>query len=247
MRTRRAGQWEPAELGVHPAVGGGASGTLPAYVRRPHDEKLRRVLDPAVADSRLIVIRGESCAGKSRAGYEAVADLLADWSLEYPPDAAALAARLEAGIPAGTVLWLDELRRYAETDGGAAVLSDLADLLDREGHLVITTMWPEHWDSYVAAAGAGRGAGDPVRMAGRLVAGLDELVYYPDPDPAYGGVIDIPARFTAEELAAAGGAGDPVLAAAAAAAGPGGQVTQILAGARELVERYDGPGGDRYG
>ena len=159
--ARPVGRWEPAELGVHPVVGGGPHASMPAYIRRPHDELLRVVLDPEVADSRLIVVRGEACAGKSRAAYEAVADRLADWQLEYPPTVAALAARLEARIPAWTVLWLGELCRYADGDGGAAVLSRLAGLLDGEGHVVITTMWPEHWAAYVTAAGARLGAGDP--------------------------------------------------------------------------------------
>src|ERR1700685_2197507 len=70
---RPAGRWEPAELGVHPVAGGWPDGSMPVYVRRPHDELLRLVLDPEVADSRLIVVRGEACAGKSRAAYEAVA------------------------------------------------------------------------------------------------------------------------------------------------------------------------------
>ena len=37
---RLAGQSTPAGLGVHPAIGGGP---LPAYTRRPHDERLRAV------------------------------------------------------------------------------------------------------------------------------------------------------------------------------------------------------------
>ena len=180
--ARPAERWKPTELGVHP-TGGGRPGSMPAYVRRPHDEVLRSMLDPGVPGSRLIVVRGEACTGKSRAAYEAVADRLADWSLEYPPTAVALAARLEAGIPDWTVLWLGELCRYADADGGAAALSRLAGLLEGDGHVVITTMWPEHWAAYVAAAGARLGAGHPARAAGRLVTGLDELTYH-DPDPA---------------------------------------------------------------
>jgi hypothetical protein len=67
-RGRPAGQWDPVELGVHPVAGGGP---MPAYIRRPHDELLRAVLDPEVADSRLVVIRGASSTGKTRAAYEA--------------------------------------------------------------------------------------------------------------------------------------------------------------------------------
>ena len=125
---RPVGRWDPVELGVHQVIGGGP---MPAYIRRPHDELLRAVLDPAVAASRLVVVRGGSSTGKTRAAYEAVADRLADWQLDYPLDPGALAARLEAGIPARTVLWLGELRQYVDADGGAAVLGRLADLLHR--------------------------------------------------------------------------------------------------------------------
>jgi hypothetical protein len=98
---RRVGRWAPVQLGVHQVVGGRP---MPAYIPRPHDELLRAVLDPAVAASRLVVVRGGSSTGKSRATYEAVAGRLADWQLDYPLNAAALAARLEAPIPARTGL-----------------------------------------------------------------------------------------------------------------------------------------------
>jgi len=244
---RLAGQYEPAELGVHPAIGGGP---LPAYIRRPHDERLRAVLSPATEYSRLVVIRGDALTGTSRAVYEAVTDLLADWALEYPATVAALADRLEAGIPARTVLWLGELRHFADADGGAAVLDRLDDVLEDDGRVIaIATIWPGYWDSYAAAAAAGRGTADPAAVVGRLLAPLYVLAEYDldSLDPAYGGIVDVPARFTAEEVTAAAEAGDPVLAAAAAAAGPDGQVTQHLAGTEDLMARYAGPGADSYG
>jgi hypothetical protein len=51
-----------------------------------------------------VVLRGGSSAGKTRAAYQAVTGLLSDWRLDYPLDPAAVAARLETGIPARTVL-----------------------------------------------------------------------------------------------------------------------------------------------
>ena len=242
-------QWDPVELGVHQVIGGGA---MPPYVCRPHDELLRAVLDPAVAASRLVVIRGGSSTGKTRAAYEAVAARLADWQVDYPLDPGALAARLEAGIPARTVLWLGELRQYADADGGPAVLGLLADLPQGEGRLVITTMWPEQWTTYTAAARAGPGTADPAGVAGRLLERLPELTGR-DPgriNPARGGVIDVRDQFADADLDAAAHTGDPLLAeAAAAAAGAGldGQVTQYLAGVPDLLRRYAGSGGDPYG
>ena len=234
---------------MHQVIGGGP---MPAYVRRPHDELLRAVLDPAVPASRLVVVRGGSSTGKTRAAYEAVTARLADWQLDYPLDPGALAARLEAGIPARTVLWLGELRQYADADGGAAVLGRLADLLQGEGHLLITTVWPEQWTAYTAAARAGPGAADPAGAAGRLLTRLPELTGS-DPagiDPARGGVIDVPDRFAAAELRPRPAPATrcwPAAAAAAAGAGQDGQVTQYLAGVPDLLDRYAGPGGDPYG
>jgi len=243
---RHVEQWDPVELGVHPVIGGGP---MSAYIRRPHDELLRAVLDPAVPASRLVVVRGGSSTGKTRAAYQAVADRLADWQLDYPLDPGALVARLEAGIPARTVLWLGELRQYADADGGAAVLGRLADLLQGEGRLLITTMWPEQWTAYTAAARAGPGAADPAGTAGRLLGRLPELTGR-DPariDPARGGVIDVPDRFAAADLEAAARTGDPLLAEAADGAGQDGQLTQYLAGVPDLLDHYADPGGDPYG
>lgn len=49
--------------------------------------------------------------------------------------------RRRRGLPR-TVLWLSELCQYAGADGGAVVLGRVADLLDNDGCLVITTLWP---------------------------------------------------------------------------------------------------------
>ena len=248
-RGRPAGRWGPAELGVHQVIGGGP---MPTYVRRPHDELLRAVLDPAVPASRLVVIRGGSSTGKSRAAYEAVAGQVAGWQLDYPLNVAALMERLDAGIPARTVLWLGELRQYVDADGGAEVLGRLADLLQGEGLLLITTVWPEQWATYTTAARAGPGTGDPAATVGRLLERLPELTGS-DPaqiDPARGGVIEVPDQFTTAEMSTVSATGDSKVAeavAAAASAGQDGQVTQYLAGVPDLLRHYNGPGGNPYG
>jgi hypothetical protein len=69
------------------------------------------------------------------------------------------------------------------------VLGRLADLLPGEGRLVITTMWPEHWTAYAAAARAGPGIANPAGVADRLLEWLPELTGR-DPtqiDPGRGG------------------------------------------------------------
>jgi hypothetical protein len=251
-RERPARAWDPVELRVHKVTGGGP---LPSYIRRPHDDLLDALLDPAVTASRLVVVRGGSSTGKSRAAFEAATrGRLARWRMDYPREEAGLSALLEAGVPARTILWLAELRDYTSgQDGGAAVLGRLARLLEGQDRVIaVTTMWPEHWDKYTEAARTRGGLGqDPAGTAGRLLAPLPDLTGH-DPtaiDPARGGVIDVPATFTPAEVTAAARA-DPRLADAAKAAahaGQDGQLAQYLAGVPDLLNRYSGPGGDPYG
>jgi hypothetical protein len=243
---RLVDQWDPLELGAHKVIGGGP---MPPYVPRRHDELLRALLTPAVSASRLVVLRGGSSTGKTRAAYEAVAARLATWRLDYPWNAVALAERLEAGIPERTVLWLGELRQYVDADSGPAVLGRLPDLLNREGVVLITTVWPEDWAAYTADRDD---AGSATAAAGRLLTRLPNLTDtdLAEIDPARGGVIDIPPEFTDEDLEAVYRTGDPVLAAAADAAGRvgcEGQVVQYLAGVPELLDRFHGPADAPYG
>src|ERR1035438_3632751 len=88
------------------------------------------------------------------------------------------------------------------------------------------------------ASRAGSGAATPAGTIGRLLGRLPELTDLAQIDPGRGGVIDIPSRFTATEIAAIASTGDPVLAKAAAAAanaGQLGQIAQYLAGVPDLV------------
>jgi len=247
--SRRIAKWDPVELGVHQVVGGGP---LPRYIVRRNDELLAAVLEPAVQASRLVVLRGGSSSGKSRAAYEAVKARLAQWQLDYPTGPATLTARLNDGIPSRTILWLRELRDYAERDGGQAALEALADLLHGKGQIVITTVWPEQWQRYTDAANTGYGQDPAAAAAGRLLQGLPDLTgaVLTAIDPARGGVIDVPCEFTSDDLARVTKKADSTLveaAAAAAAAGKGGQVTQYLAGVPALLNRYNKAGGDPYG
>ncbi|MDN3354924.1 hypothetical protein [Actinomadura sp. DC4] len=245
--ARTIEQWGPLRLGVHQVVRGGP---LPAYTRRAHDHLLYAVLDPQVAANRLVVLRGGSSTGKSRAAYEAVRARLPRVPVFYPPTAAALDALLGEGIPARSVLWLNELRHYADDSGGQAVLAKLAGLLPgRDRQVVITSVWPEYWAAYTVDPDSGPGAPDPARASRALLTALPELTGI-DVDPALGGVVDVPEAFTYDDLGRARRHGDPLLheaMAAAERAGSPGQVAQYLAGVPALLAQYDGPGADPYG
>ena len=246
--VRVAGDWDPVALGVHKAIGGNP---LPAFVRRPHDDLLDAVLDPDAPTSRLIVLRGGPSTGKSRSAYHAVCrGPLAGWRLEYPPIPAELARLLEEGVPPRTVIWLRELRDYADAEGGQEALARLARLLAGSGRVIaITTTWEGFWNAYSRDYRGGPGTRAPYLAVRALLAGLPEVASVTDVNPGRGGVIDVPEEFRESELAQARQLPDPTLAEAIAAAArekKPGRIIQYLAGVPDLLRHYEGPGADPY-
>ncbi|MGO4456601.1 hypothetical protein AB4039_04625 [Streptomyces sp. M-16] len=220
------------DLQVHPAVeAGGSLGLLPAYVEREHDGRLRELIAAArEGQSGIAVLVGESSTGKTRSCWEAVKALPRDWRLWHPiePDhAKALITQLDDVKP-HTVVWLDEIRRYLldNREHSAEVAARLRALLadsTRSPVLVLATMWPQDWDVLHTMPGLDAGP-DLHANARQLVKGKG---------------IEVRPAFTADELATAHelAAGDPRLGESLARAEQG-QITQYLAGAPALLERY---------
>ena len=201
---------------------------LPVYVPREHDAALAEVVTAAAAGaSGIAVLVGGSSTGKTRACWQAL-ELLRGrepgWRLWHPIDPQAAQAGLP-GVRPRTVVWLNEAQRYlGPADGaGEPVAAGMRTLLRdrvRGPVLVLATMWPEYWDQLTART---PGAADPHGQARELLAGHE---------------IRCPPRSPSEQLRQLEGAGDPRLAQAAAGSRDG-QVIQYLAGAPELLHRYD--------
>ena len=239
--------WDPHDLEVHFAVeapasgsgpGGprdrsrqGRAGTLPAYVRRPHDEHLATVVEAAdEGHSGMAVLVGSSSTGKTRACWEAVQPLAAlGWRLWHPFDptrADAALADLHRVEPQ-TVVWLNDAQQYFGGENGeriAAAVHRLLTDLSRSPVLVLGTMWPEYQNDYMALPRPG--SPDPHPQVRALLAG--RLITLPDR-------FDHIAINKARALAAAG---DRQLAHALQHT-DSGRLTQFLAGAPELLRRYE--------
>jgi uncharacterized protein YidB (DUF937 family) len=246
------------DLGVHLAVEARSDGQLPdlpPYVPRDHDARLRQVAGKAAGGaSQLVVVVGGSSTGKTRACQEMLAALpgparktrprwrmLAalrgrgpQWLLWHPidptPPEAVMAGVGQVGPR--TVVWLDEAQRYLDTgdDTGERVAAGLHALLGDPGRgpvLVVATLWPEYWSTLTTRT-------DPDRHAQAR-------------DLLSGHKIDVPEHFSPaalSRLAKEAGA-DPRLAEAADRAADG-QITQYLAGAPCLLDRYqEAPPGAR--
>jgi hypothetical protein len=207
-------------------------GVLPLYVRRAHDEVLRSVVGQAGGGAnRMVVLVGESSSGKTRACWEAVAELPAGWRMWHPLDPSpvqALANALREGIAARTAVWLNELQQYVGEQAGtfaeqvAVGLRALLQDSTRGPVLVLGTVWPEFWNVLTAPAVPGRSAGHAQTSA--LLEGKG--VY-------------VPTVFKAQELedARTVGGHDVRLADALAHTGDG-RIAQYMAGAPALLERY---------
>ncbi|URM98408.1 hypothetical protein LUW76_30940 [Actinomadura madurae] len=206
---------------------------LSAYVCRAHDQVLAETVSHArKGRSRMLVLVGSSSTGKTRACWEAVQPLAAEgWLLWHPYDptrAEAALTDLERVAP-HTVIWLNEAQHYlGDFQAGERIAAALHTLLtgpSRRPILVLGTLWPEYEDQYTAIPRPG--SPDRYSRTRELLAG--RTVTVPD-------TFDQDALGTAARLAQNG---DRLLADALTRTRVDGRVAQDLAGAPELLRRYE--------
>jgi hypothetical protein len=190
---------------------------LPPYVKRPHDEELRKLVDAAEAGtSGIAILVSDSTSGKTRACYEALRGLGPDWRVWPTSEGpAAILADLSRVGPR-TVVWLDEAQEYLIVPPQAdAIANGLLGLLtdrDRAPVLILGTLWPESRDALVRRF-----------PSNRLVEGC---------------FIPVPVVFDEQARQAALETGDPHLVEAVQSA-QDGAVVQYLAGVPDLMDRVE--------
>ncbi|KOU76222.1 hypothetical protein ADK57_05375 [Streptomyces sp. MMG1533] len=234
--------WDPHDLEVHPAdtaadanrrrLGLSGRRTLPHYVRRDHDRLLAEaVVEAAKGNSNLLVLVGSSSTGKTRACWEAIQPLAPKgWRLWHPFDPTRTHAALEdlRNVQPRTVVWLNESQHYlGDPQHGEYIAAALHDLLtqpDRGPILVLGTLWPEYAHRYTSLPrpdSPDRHSRTRELLAGRTVAVPDTF--------------DMHALRTAAAFARGG---DQLLASALTRAEEHGRLAQELAGAPQLLNRY---------
>ncbi|WP_381805624.1 tetratricopeptide repeat protein [Streptomyces niveus] len=181
----------------------------------------------------MVVLVGSSSTGKTRACWEAVQPLAElGWRLWHPFDPTRAEAALDdlRLVQPRTVVWLNEAQHYlGDAQLGERIAAAVHALLTdpaRVPVLVLGTLWPEYARRYTALPDADRP--DPHSRVRELLAAGHILLHIPD-------------SFDAQALHAAGvlaKGGDQLLADALTRASGSGQVTQDLAGARELLHAY---------
>ncbi|WP_425556313.1 hypothetical protein [Kitasatospora nipponensis] len=234
-------EWDPHDLEVHPAGTPSAINSanartrlvLPGYVKREHDRILAEaVRDAEQGQSRIVALVGSSSTGKTRACWEAVQPLAKKgWRLWHPNDptrAEAALADLER-VQSRTVVWLNEAQHYlGDHQNGehiAAAVNSLLTDANRAPILVLGTLWPNFADQYANLPSPG--SADPHSRTRELLAGRVYTIQE---------AFDSKALREADKLAQAG---DQLLSDALTRARTDGRITQDLAGAPELLRRYE--------
>ncbi|TQL21169.1 tetratricopeptide repeat protein [Streptomyces sp. SLBN-134] len=135
------------ELGVHHADSG-AEGDLPPYVKRQIDDELRRRISRIANTGEVVLIVGDSTAGKTRAAFEALTECYAGDRVFSPFDGPDLVTALPSLLETERtcVLWLDNLERYIGPDG---LTPPVLGLLRRSRVPVISTMRAEQYRRFV--------------------------------------------------------------------------------------------------
>jgi TPR repeat protein len=175
----------------------------------------------------MAVLIGSSSTGKTRACWEAVQPLgELGWRLWHPYDPTRVDAAL-AGLKAvgpRTVVWLNEAQHYLSAgEPVAAALHKLLTDPERAPVLVLGTLWPNYDRDFAAIATSG--SADRNARVRELLEGRRIMV----PDTFDDGALQQAARLAK--------GGDRLLAAVLNRS-HGGRVAQYLAGAPELLRRW---------
>ncbi|MEU9900055.1 hypothetical protein ACIBCS_34360 [Streptomyces phaeochromogenes] len=167
---------KPLELGVHRTSRLEGAPSLPIYVPRDADSAVAAQLVEARENGGVVLLVGESTAGKSRCAFEAVRRELSDHWIIAPPAASELSPVLShISLPRPGrrkwVLWLDDLDRFILPGGlDQGMLSALIE----QQVVVMATMRSEAYGNYIERAL--RGIEDGVASARRLGSRVLNLI-----------------------------------------------------------------------
>src|SRR6266566_6812575 len=225
VRVREA---DPRLLGVHAAISvpGVPDEIPPEYVPRDTDfaeHGVRAKVEAAARRGGFVLLVGGSSVGKTRCAVEAVKTLLPDWWLVHPAGPAEVTALGAQAPPPRTVVWLDELRRYLDSEQGLTGATVRALLNPPHQAVIIGTLWPDRYTAYTVLPGPG--GSDPHAREREVLKLADVIRITPEFTPAE------------QDRARAVAVRDPRLRAALDS--PRYGLTQTLAAAPQLVARWE--------
>ncbi|MEK6438202.1 tetratricopeptide repeat protein [Pseudonocardia sp. T1-2H] len=111
-------EWDPLDLGVHraPINDGNA---VPLYVQRDVDTNLGESITHAAENGGMVIVIGDSTAGKTRSSYQALRSRMPQRRLYRPEAVSEFRASVVSLLAFGGswVIWLDDLERFIGPSG----------------------------------------------------------------------------------------------------------------------------------
>ena len=248
-RLRRMDQTSALALGIHPAIDlprprRGRSihvqtldRNLPAFVDRDRGPEITSWMYRAREDGGFLVLVGDSSVGKTRLLYEMARDVLPDFAVLAPDlgNGDLVNSIAEATFPLPKlIVWLDELQRFLDgpylTPGSTPITdATVRHLLDTPTPVVLLgAMWPQHASQLRATEPAPHTSSQRLRYP-RAADILANRRVHQETLTSFSG--------TEREAAVKLSSNDPRLAKALADRHY--NVTEVLAGAPQLVARYE--------
>ncbi|MFI0249665.1 tetratricopeptide repeat protein [Streptomyces californicus] len=228
-----AGEWEALAAGVHRARTDDSGDAVTPYVPRDQDHLIRTRLRRAADTGGLVLVVGDSTAGKTRACFEALQAELPDYRVLAPTAGSDLVAAIEVIARSATrcAVWLDDLELYLGPQGLEPGL--VAEFV-RQRIPVLATMRHQQFEVF-ATFGDIQGVG--TERVGSVLTGARVLRQLE--------VVDLDRIWTSSELERAGEADDDRIADALTHHGPYGLAEYLAAGPALLQEwhRAARPGG----
>ncbi|MFF9843439.1 tetratricopeptide repeat protein [Streptomyces sp. NPDC013740] len=137
---------DPASFGVHRAPDAAGHADVVPYVPRSVDAQVDARMRALAESGGMLLLTGDSAAGKSRTLFEAMVRNLRDRSVCTPdPDADLSFLDAPSGGGHEEVVWLDDLHTYLRSDG---LTPSLLDRLVRRGTIVLATLRTEFHEHY---------------------------------------------------------------------------------------------------
>ncbi|MGW5931375.1 tetratricopeptide repeat protein [Streptomyces anulatus] len=233
LRWALAGEWDALAAGAHRARPDDSGDAVPPYVPRDQDPLIRTRLTRAADEGGLVLVVGDSTAGKTRACFEALRAELPEYRVVAPAGGADLMAAVEVIDRTRTrcVVWLDDLESYLGPEGLEPGL--LAELV-RLRIPVLATMRHQQFEIFAAPESTSEMGTEHARVAtvgARVLRQLD--------------TVELDRVWSTGELERAGEAEDDRIADALAHHGPYGIAEYLAAGPALFQEwhRAARPGG----
>ncbi|MFC1410840.1 tetratricopeptide repeat protein [Streptacidiphilus sp. N1-12] len=144
-----ARDWDPLSAGTHRARPDDDGDGVPPYIERDADLEIRTRLAAAAEHGGIVLLVGDSTAGKTRTAFEAMRVVLPDHRVLAPSVGNELPPAIETIARSGVkcVLWLDDLDAYLGP--GALDQQNLSDL-ERLGVPVLATMRTRRFEVFNA-------------------------------------------------------------------------------------------------